>query len=220
MSKREQCFVTLAAGLACPLLTFTAFWWTAAAIHLYAFPLPVGLIRAAALAGLGLGCLLDVLCLRLWVKKFFTANPRWLLAAYLGLFVIAFGFFMGLPVGTFLLGIVAGIYVGRREFHRQADAARAAAAFRRVAVFVASVTTAAALAIGILALQSEQETLRWLENTFGLNQNSLQGGGGFVLIGLLCVLLFVMQYWCSLKAGGFAFRIGADRAQQTTSTDC
>jgi hypothetical protein len=86
-----------------------------------------------------------------------------------------------------------------------------ATAFRRVAVFAASVTTVAALPIGILALQSEQEILTWLENTFDLNRNSLQGGGGFILIGFLCFLLFVMQYWCSRMAGRLAFNIGTGR---------
>jgi hypothetical protein len=130
---------------------------------------------------------------------------------YLGLCVVAVGSCMGVPVGTFLLGMAAGAYVGRREHHRQADGALTATAFRRVAVFAASVTAAGALPIGILALQSEQEMLRWLENTFGLNRNSLQGGGGFILIGFLCLLLFVMQYWCTRMAGRLAFRIGTGR---------
>jgi len=220
MSKLESIVVGLVVGIACPGLTFVAFWWTVAAFHLLVLPLPTGVIVAVALTGLGLGCMLDVLFLRRWVEKFYAENLRWMFVVYLGCFIVAFASFMGFPVGTFLLGIGAGTYVGRREFHRQAAAARAAAAFRRVAVLVASATTAAALAIGILALQSEQETLRWLENIFGLNQNSLRGGGGFVLVGLLGALLFVMQYWCSLKASGFAFRIGASRARHITSTDC
>jgi lysylphosphatidylglycerol synthetase-like protein (DUF2156 family) len=178
---------------------------------------PEGIIKTAALTGLGLGCLLDVVFLRSWVGKFYSAN-LWLMATgYLVLCVVAVASCMGVPVGTFSLGIAAGVYTGRREYHRQADGARAAAAFRRVAVFAASVTTLAALAIGILALQSEQETLRWLENALGLNPNTFQGGGGFILIGFLCSLLFVMQYWCSRKAGDLAFGTGTGRLRQITT---
>jgi hypothetical protein len=147
------------------------------------------------------------------VKNFYTVSLRWMLVFYLGCFVVAFASFMGFPVGTFSLGIAAGVYVGRREHHCQADGVRADAAFRKVAVFAALVTTVAALAIGILALQSEQEILRWLANALGLNPNTFQVGGGFILIGFLCSLLFVIQYWCSRKAGGLAFRIGAGRAR-------
>jgi hypothetical protein len=211
MNKLESTIVGLFVGITCPFLGFVAFWWTAALLHLQWFPVPEGMIKTAALTGLGIGCLLDVVFLRRWVGKFYTANPWLIVMVYLGLCVVAVGSCMGVPVGTFSLGIAAGAYVGRREHHRQADGVLTATAFRRVAVFAASVTAAAALPIGILALQSEQEILRWLENNFGLIRNSLQGGGGFTLIGFLCLLLFVMQYWCTRMAGRLAFRIGTGR---------
>ena len=211
MSKLESTIIGLFIGIACPFLGFVAFWWTAALLHLQGFPVPEGVIKAAALTGLGLGCLLDVLSLRRWVEKFYTTNLRWMIVVYLGCFVVAFASFMGLPIGTFSLGIAAGIYIGRREHHRQADGLLPATTFHKVAVFAASVTTLAALPIGVLALQTEKGILTWIENTFGLNRNSLQGGGGFILIGFLCLLLFVMQYWSTRMAGRLAFRIGTGR---------
>jgi lysylphosphatidylglycerol synthetase-like protein (DUF2156 family) len=211
MSKLESTIVGFFVGITCPWLTFVAFWWTAALLYLQGFPVPEGMIKTAALTGLGLGCLLDVVFLRRWVGKFYSANLWLMVTGYLVLCVVAVASCMGMPVGTFSLGIAAGVYTGRREHHRQADGAQSAAAFRSVAVFAALVTTVAALAIGILALQSEQEILRWLENAFGLNPNTFLGGGGFILIGFLCSLLFVIQYWCSRKAGGLAFRIGTSQ---------
>jgi hypothetical protein len=211
MSKTESTIIGLFIGIACPFLGFVAFWWTAALLHLQGLPVPEGMIKAAALTGLGLGCLLDVLFLRRWVEKFYTTNLRWMIVVYLGCFVVAFASFMGFPIGTFSLGIAAGIYIGRREHHRRADGVLAATTFHKVAIFAASVTTLAALPIGILALQTEKGTLTWLENTFGLIRNSLQGGGGFILIGFLCLLLFVMQYWSTRMAGRLAFRIGTGR---------
>jgi len=208
MSKLESTSIGLFVGIACPFLGFVAFWWTAAFLHLEGFPVPEGMIKAAALTGFGLGCSLDVIFLRRWVENFYTTNLRWMIVVYLGCFVVAFASFMGFPIGTFSLGIAAGVYIGRREHHRRADGVLAATTFRRVAVFAASVTTLAALPIGILALQTEKEILTWIENTFGLNRNSLQGGGGFILIGFLCLLLFVMQYWSTRMAGRLAFRIG------------
>jgi len=219
MNKLESTIIGLFVGITCPLLTFVACWWTAAVLHLYVFRMPEGMIITAALTGLGLGCLLDVVFLRRWVGKFYTANLWLMVAVYLAFCVGAVAFCMGIPVGTFSLGIAAGVYIGRREHHRQADRVPATTAFHRVAVFAAAVTAAAALPIGILALQSEQEIRGWLEATFGLNRNSLQGGGGFILIGFLCVLLFVMQCWCSRMAGRLAFRIGAGSGRQITSTD-
>src|ERR1035441_9913591 len=208
MSKLESTSIGLFVGIACPFLGFVAFWWTVALLYLQGFPVPEGMIKAAALTGLGLGCLLDVLFLRRWVEKFFTASPWLIVMIYLGLCVVAVGSFMGVPAGTFSLGIAAGIYTGRREHHRQADGMLAATTAHKVAIFAASVTTLAALPIGILALQTEKGTLTWLENTLGLFRDSLQGGGGFILIGFLCLVLFVMQYWSTRMAGRLAFRIG------------
>jgi hypothetical protein len=212
MNKPESILVGLAIGVACPLSTFAAGWWTAAALHLYALPLPLGVIVAAALTGLGLGCLLDLIFLPRWVSRFYSAN-LWLMGAvYVGLGIVATGFCMGVPVGTFALGLVAGVYMGRRERHRAADEAQGKPNLRKAAFAAATVTTALALPIGLLALQSEQEILRWLEGLLGLRRNDLQGGGGLVLIGLLCGLLFVMQYWGSRMAARLAFGTGPGAA--------
>jgi hypothetical protein len=220
MSKWENTIIGIFVGIACPLVTFVAFWWTTAALNMYVFGIPTSVIAMAALAGLGLGILLDVIFLRRWVRIFFTAN-LWLMAAFhLCLCVVAVGFFMGVPVGTFSLGVAAGFYIGRREHHRQADGTGVSVALRRVAVFVAFVTAAAALPIGILALQSEQYILRWLETTIGLEPNTFQGGGGLVLIGFLCLVLFVMQYGCAWMAGRLAFGMGADSTPSIATNKC
>ena len=210
MSKWESIIVGLVVGIACPWLTFVAFWWTVAAFHLCVFPVPENLIKTAALTGLGLGCLLDVVFLRRWVKNFYTASLRWMIVVYLGFFVVAFASFMGFPVGTFLLGIGAGIYVGRRESHRQADRNQLAVTLRRTAILTSSITSVAALPVGILGLK-ESHVSALFEVWFGLDRNRLYGTAGFILVGLFCLLLFGAQYWCIRKAGVLAFRIGTSR---------
>jgi hypothetical protein len=206
MSTWEKSLVALAAGVTCLWLTFVACWWTAAAIHLCLVPLPESLIRAAALSGLGLGCLLNVLFLPRWVKKFYTADPRWMLAVYLGLFVIAFASFMGFPIGTFLLGIVAGAYVGRRQSHRHADRDQLVVALRRTATLCAVMTAAAALPIGVLGLKEPIAT-DLFESRLGFDRSALDGPWGFALVGLVCLFLLVGQYFCTEIAGRLAFRI-------------
>jgi hypothetical protein len=210
MNKLESTSIGFFIGIACPFLGFVAFWWTAALLHLQGFPVPEGMIKTAALTGLSLGCLLDVVFLRRWVGKFYTASLRWMIVFYLGCFVVAFASFMGFPVGTFLLGVGAGIYVGRRESHRQADQNQLAVTLRRAAVLTSSITTVATLPIGILGLK-EPAVSALFEAWFGLDHNRLYGTAGFILVGLFCLLLFVAQYWCAWKAGVLAFRIGTSQ---------
>jgi hypothetical protein len=178
----------------------------------------LSMVIAAALTGLGLGLLLDVLFLRRWVRRFYMANLWLMIILYLGLSIVAVAFFMGLPVGTIALGTIAGIYMGRRASHAHIDWINAVPTLRITALIAASVTAMAALPIGILAL-NEQDILKMLENLSGINQASLRGAAGFTLVVLLCVLLFLIQYWFSKKAGFLACNIGERTAQQSTGAD-
>jgi len=173
----------------------------------------LSMVIASALTGLSLGLLLDVLFLRRWVRRFYTANMWLMIILYLGLSIVAVAFFMGLPVGTIALGITAGVYMGRRENHVHIDRVNVVRTLRKTAFIAASITAMAALPIGILAL-NEQDILRMLENLSGLNQSSLRGLAGFTLIGLLCILLFLIQYWFSKKAGLLAFSMGNRNAHR------
>ena len=212
MSKLESTSIGLFVGIACPFLGFVAFWWTAALLHLQGFPVPEGMIKATALTGFGLGCSLDVIFLRRWVENFYTTNLRWMIVVYLGFFVVAFASFMGFPVGTFLLGIGAGIYVGRREsYHHQVDRNQLTFALHRTAILTSSITSVAALPIGILGLKDPAVSALF-ETWFGLDRNRLYGTAGFILVGLFCMFLFGAQYWCARKAGVLAFGLGPGKS--------
>ena len=212
MNRAESIIVGLFVGISCPLLTFVLFWWTTAAIHLHVPGVPVRVVIAVALAGLALGLLLDMAFLRRWVKKFYTANVWLMVTVYLGLSAVAVAFFMGLPVGTFLLGIAAGIYVGRRERHALAAGTRVALALRRTAFLAASVTAVAAFPIGILALH-EQSLIGFLERALGFDKTGMQGGSGLTLVILLSLALFAFQYGSTKKAGQLAFSVGGSDVQ-------
>ena len=218
MGKPESIIIGLFVGIACPLLTFVVFWWSAALLHMHVPDFPLSIVIASALTGLCLGLLFDILFLRRWVRTFYIANMWLMIILYLGLSIVAVAFFMGLPVGTFVLGITAGIYMGRRKRYVHSDWINAVPALRKTALITASVTALAALPIGILAL-NDQNLLKMLENVSGLNQASIRGLAGFTLVCLLCVFLFLLQYWFSRKAGLLAFDIGNRDAKHAASAD-
>lgn len=212
MSKIETVIVGLFVGIACPLLTFMVFWWSSALLHMHIPDIPLSIVIASAITGISLGLLFDVLFLRQWVRMFYMANMWLMIILYLVLSIFAVAFFMGLPVGTIVLGTIAGIYMGRRASHVHTDWITTVLSLRKTALITASVTVMAALPIGILAL-NEQHIFKMLENLSGLNQASLRGIAGFILIAILCGLLFLIQYWFSKKAGLLAFNMGKRNAQ-------
>ena len=199
-------------GVACPLLSFVLFWWTTALFSLYIADIPVKVIITVALTGLMIGIVLDIIFIERWVKGFYTANVSLLIVLYLSLCLVAVACFMGLPVGTFALGITAGAYTGRRYRHMQTHNTSVTTALRKAAFLAAFVTTAAAFPIGILALK-EQNVLKSLGMIFNFDQASLQGPIGLVIVIFLCFILFLVQYWCSKQAGRLTFRINSDHTQ-------
>lgn len=207
MSKLESSIVGIFLGGACVWLSFVACWWTAAIVHMHVEGVSVKMVMAAALTGLLLGIVLDVLFLRRWIRRFYAAR-LWLLAIVYGaLCVVAEASFMGLPVGTFALGLLAGAYAGRRQIYNPSDDT-SEHGLRRVVFFTALLTAVAALPIGLLALQ-EQSVAEWFPRILGISSR----GGGVVVVCFLCLVLFGTQYWCSLRVGRLAQRSGMKTIQ-------
>jgi len=206
MTRLEAAIVTVFLGAACLLLACVLPWWVAAAVGLYFVELPVEMVIAAACAGLGLGVLLNTVFLRRWVTNFYGTSLWPLTAVYLALSVIAIAFFMGLPVGTFALGILAGAYMGTRQRHHGADAHGASRPITVCALLTAVVTTAAAAPVGIMALD-EQSVATAIAPVLAAGQPLFGDVSGLVLVGTLCAVLFLAQYAGSKLAGRLAWRL-------------
>ena len=172
---------------------------------MHADNVPTGAIIVAAFTGLGIGLLLNIFFLKRWVAAFYTANAFLMVAIYLGLSTIALAVFMGLPVGTFALGILAGAYVGRKQRHLHPGSDMISQSLTRVSLLAASLTTALAVPIGFMALG--EPITRQIEIGLGLTSGLLVSPVGWASVVVVCVVLFGLQYYCAKVAGRFAFRI-------------
>ncbi len=187
----------------CPLSLFVLWWWVAAALSIYGvFSIPDSGVAAAAFTGLGIGIVLDLLGLKNWITRFYSLDVKLTVLAYLFWSAMAVAFFMGLPFGNIALGTLAGLYVGRKQYHAGASGDLFTISVRNVSLFTALVTGAEALPIGILAL-GEPITVAGLQAIVGLDQ--------FVTTGLMavgCLVLMMVQFWCTRTAAALAFRLG------------
>jgi hypothetical protein len=204
MGRVEYILIGLSIGIACPYFAFLAFWWSTALFHFCVLPLPTSVIATVALVGLGLGCVLDVVFLRRWVEKSYTTSLRWMFLVYCGCFVVGIATFMGFPLGTLGLGILAGTYIGRREHHHRANPTQLSTTLSRTALLTSFLTAVAALPIGILGLR-EPVVGTLFEKCSGVDRHWLDGTAGYVLIGLFCLVLFAVQHTCVRKIGLLAF---------------
>ena len=199
----------------CPLLAFVACWWTAAIIHMNVPDVPVSVVAVAAMLGLAVGIILDVLWLKRWMRRFYTASLHWMAAVYGALCVVAVASFMGLPIGTFGLGILAGIYTGRRLHHLGSEEEAARRSFHRVALFAALMTAGAALLIGLLVLR-DQSVVETMQRWFGIAPGMARGVAGVAIVCVLSAVLFCAQYWCAMWAGRLAYKIRATTPTERT----
>jgi hypothetical protein len=212
MGRAESLTVGAVLAVACPASLFILFWWTAAALQLYrVVTMPVGGIAAAALGGLCIGAALDVLCLRRWIRKFYQADLRLAVLAYLFWSAVMVAFFMGLPLGNMAVGAFAGAYIGRRMRHAGATRAAFANAVRNVSILAAAVVSGAAFPIGLLALR-ERIVVQVAQAFVGVDVSALSVPSAVGLVGALCALLAVLQLVLTRLAAEAAFGLGQDRA--------
>ena len=207
MTKPESIIIKIVMGITCPILMLLIFFWLTGAFNIYVAILPNCLNITMVLLGFIFGCSLDVLYLHQWAENFYKINHRLAIAIYFFLFIVAFGIFMGFPIGTFTLGIAAGLYTGRRGYYNQMTESQFALILRKVAFLTSLFTFIAALPIGILGL-SEPIVTRFFKTLFGLDKTSTQGIIGCMLMGLCCFGLFIMQYWVNILIGCWAFKTG------------
>lgn len=211
MSKAESTIVGLFIGIICPASLFVLCWWVAAALSIYGvFSIPESGIAASAFTGLALGIVLDLRCLKNWIARFYSLDAKLTVLAYLFWSAMAVAFLMGLPFGNIALGTLAGLYVGRKQYHEGASGDLFARRARNVSIFTALVTGAEALPIVVLAL-GEQIIVAGLR-AIGLAQFATTGLMGVGLVGVGCVVLAVVQFWCTRTAATIAFRLGKDVA--------
>jgi len=81
----------------------------------------------------------DAILMKKWVRGAYRMSGITLGILYLFYSVIALGMFMGLPIGSFTLGIAAGLYAARKMQLAQADEQARKRYFKKTARFSASV---------------------------------------------------------------------------------
>ncbi len=208
MNRLEKIIVGIFISLASCWSLLVAGWWTSASLSMYhLLPISDQGIAIAALSSLGIGILLNVLCLKNLIARFYDVD--WLIAAPIYLFwvMIATASFMGLPLGTLVLGTLAGLYLGRRYRHGRTSKITFARQTRIASLYVALATGVASLGIGMLVLR-DAYVLATIQRVLGTNPgaSTLAAGAGIVLVS--CMVLVALQYKCTKTAAAFAFRWG------------
>lgn len=208
MNRLEKTIVGIFISIACAVSLLVVGWWTSASLSIYRLlPISDQGIAIAAMACLGLGFLLDALCLKSWIASFYDVDWRLAAPIYLFWVMIATASFMGVPLGTLVLGTLAGLYVGRRCRHAGTSTDTFARKARMASLFVALVTGVASLGIGVLVL-GEVHVLAVIQRVVGTSPGAATRVVGAGIVLTLSLVLVSLQFRCTRTAATLAFRWG------------
>jgi len=197
MSKFDKIFLFAVSAPIAPVLFFLAGWWGSIPF------LKENQIWVIAVAGFVVGVIVDGLFLKRWLARAFDWKLRWVIPIYMFYDLGVFGFFMGVPVVNVLIGIIAGIFLGRRSSYHELARPAFLKTLRAGAYFTVLVMAAVCFGSAFLALSypSVNDIRSMLNLPFAVTRPMVVGivvvGGG---------VLLVAQYWITKCAGLVSFR--------------
>lgn len=189
--------------MGCCWLCFIALWLVMMGLFDCGIP-GKGVIVTVLVVCLLLGVAVEIRFLSEWTRGVYQASMKLMAGVYLISSVVAIALGMGVPVGNLALGVMAGLYIGRRCFHSAEGPDVFKRASRRVGLFAGVVVALVSLPVGLLALVAgEEHTARVVVKTLGFAYCDAAGLG---LVVTLCVVLMVMQYALTRGAATLAYR--------------
>ncbi len=195
MNRFDNAFGGIIIGIIILSLTLCTFWWGSYLLDLD--------IQFWAISGIILGIVIDIIFLNKLLRRFYYLGTISLALMYLFYSIGMFGFFMGVPIFNIVLGIIAGIYIGRRMKVRRLKKEVFQKSLRLTAGFSFAVLLIICLSSAFIAITDPYTgaNLRGMLNlSFEVTKPIILG---VIIIG--GALLLFIQHVLLMKAGKVAY---------------
>ena len=207
MSKTEYLISGTVLGIFIPCAIMILIWWPLATLTIYRIiRIPDLTIMTGSLAGLFTGIIIDILALKRVIPKLYEANKFILIVIYLFCSAFAVSVFMGLPAGNLFLGFTAGLYIGRKCHHFRQNPESYLRSLKTVSHFTAFITAVEALTIGLIIL-NDKSALLSADHFIGLQIFSASKANNLLIIILLCMILYLLQFFITKAAVSLSYHI-------------
>lgn len=181
-----------------PILCFLIGWWGSIPF------VTESTIKYYALGGLLVGIVIDILYLGRWLVNAYRLNLVWMAVIYLFYSIGLYGFFMGVPVFNFLMGLFAGYYMGLRTLEEQRAPAEAEQIFKRTGLFASSIMAIACCA-SIWLAATDATTVANINGMFALQQ-PLSQSNILLLSAVGGIVLVVLEFFITRAMARRAYR--------------
>jgi len=205
MNRKESYVIGSILAVMIPILLVACCWFciiTAMMLEIWTFTDSTAI--ASLVVSFLTGFAIDVYCLRKWTKNIYRANMKLMIILYLVCSFIAIGMFMGVPIGNLALGILAGLYIGRRCFLMKQGKDILNRFAHNTSFFTAFIIGLLSFPVGMLALFAGEEYLiSSLVESLRIGYSRIVG---VVFVLVLCSLLMIVQYWLTRGSAILAYR--------------
>lgn len=175
-----------------PSILFLAGWWSS-----------IGLkdnqeIFSIALAGIGLGILIDVLVLKPWLRSLETLSSGILISVYVFYSIMVLGFFMGVPLFNVGLGILAGRFIARVGLYKGLTKVQMDKLIHSTATITTIILFGICLISAWIALKDPMDTAINLQGMFQLGFTVTES----MVLGIVVfggILLLIVQYILTVR---------------------
>ena len=175
-----------------PTILFLAGWWSS-----------IGLkdnqeIFSIALAGIGLGILIDVLLLKPWLRSLETLSNGILISVYVFYSIMVLGFFMGVPLFNVGLGILAGRFIARVGLYKGLSKVQMDKLIHSTARITTIILFGICLISAWIALKDPMDTAINLQGMFQLGFTVTES----MVLGIVVfggILLLIVQYILTVR---------------------
>jgi len=196
MKNIEKTAYTIFVGLTFPIL-----FGILAIAAWFDFDQAEGRVLFYLVAGILIGIMVDIRYLGKWIKQLYTL-PVWFAGwIYLVYNILAFGFFMGVPVFNLLLGPIAGYYSAKRLLHKKISPEFHSRAIKQVSLFTGFIMVMICLSSAYIALK-DATTGNNIQGMLGLDFTVTRPIiWGIILLGgtLLTGLQILLTGWTMAK---------------------
>ncbi|MBN2853340.1 MAG: hypothetical protein JXQ23_11455 [Clostridia bacterium] len=161
MNRFDKIFNGVIIGSVAPILLFLSGWWIS-------FPfVEEKNIYIFMLGGLIAGLIVDMVFLKNIIVKAYLLKNYQLIGLYLFFSTCIYGFFMGVPVFNTAMGILAGIYMGRKMIIEKSTDINLNKKVRDVSLFTSLILFLFCISSGLIAMIDDYTALN-LEGMFKL----------------------------------------------------
>ena len=203
MKLAETVIIKLFSWTVIPSMLFIISWWGLALIPiLNIYEISDKLIAFFAISGMFIGFIISIFTHKYLFFNFYKIDYFYLSLFYIFFSAVGIAFLMGIPILVILIGVIAGIYIGRRLYITNSYDEKIV---KSVSIFSSLVTGFWVLFICLII----KNDVALNQEYTGISIDIFSGTFGMLIVVLIVLLFILLQYFLTNVSCKLAYKMGS-----------